>query len=184
VLILDEPTNHLDVESIEALEDAFEGFDGTAIVVSHDRAFLRELATRVWAFDGNRIDEFTGPFVEWERYRSEREARRAAETSEREAADRAATEGRSRKQQDAKRQNEQALRSAKREAARLEEEIHRLEADLIRLEQALADPALYEGREGARRAAELDRELRDTRSRLDEVMGTWAELQEQVEGGR
>ena len=42
-------------------------------------------------------------------------------------------------------------------AARLEEEVHRLEADLVRLEQALADPALYEGREGARRAAELDR---------------------------
>jgi ATP-binding cassette subfamily F protein 3 len=184
LLILDEPTNHLDVESIEALEDAFEGFDGTAIIVSHDRAFLRELATRVWAFDGNRIEEFAGPFVEWERYRSEREARRAAEASERETVDRAATAGRSRKQQDSKRQNEQALRSAKREAARLEEEIHRLEADLVRLEQALSDPALYEGREGARRAAELDRELRDTRSRLDEVMGTWAELQEQVEEGR
>jgi ATP-binding cassette subfamily F protein 3 len=184
LLILDEPTNHLDVESIEALEDAFEGFDGTAIIVSHDRAFLRELATRVWAFDGNRIEEFAGPFVEWERYRSEREARRAAEASERETVDRAATAGRSRKQQDSKRQNEQALRSAKREAARLEEEIHRLEADLVRLEQALSDPALYEGREGARRAAELDRELRDTRSRLDEVMATWAELQEQVEEGR
>ena len=47
-LIFDEPTNHLDVESIEALEDAIEAFDGTVLLVSHDRALLRALTTRMW----------------------------------------------------------------------------------------------------------------------------------------
>ncbi len=47
-LIFDEPTNHLDVESIEALEDAIEEFDGTVLLVSHDRALLRALTTRIW----------------------------------------------------------------------------------------------------------------------------------------
>src|SRR5690606_34712016 len=49
LLLFDEPTNHLDVESIEALEDAIEAFDGTVLLVSHDRALLRALTTRVWS---------------------------------------------------------------------------------------------------------------------------------------
>ncbi|HEX6943308.1 MAG TPA: ABC-F family ATP-binding cassette domain-containing protein [Gemmatimonadaceae bacterium] len=72
LLILDEPTNHLDVENIEALEDALEDFDGSVLLVSHDRAFLREVATRVWSFDGTHLTDFDGPFVEWEADRARR----------------------------------------------------------------------------------------------------------------
>jgi ATP-binding cassette subfamily F protein 3 len=70
LLILDEPTNHLDVENIEALEDALDDYDGSVLLVSHDRAFLREVATRVWAFHGARLTDFDGPFVEWEQDRA------------------------------------------------------------------------------------------------------------------
>src|SRR3954463_8433118 len=55
LLILDEPTNHLDVESIEALEDAVEDYDGTVILVSHDRELLRALTTRVWTLHDRHI---------------------------------------------------------------------------------------------------------------------------------
>ena len=75
LLILDEPTNHLDVENIEALEDALEEFEGSVLLVSHDRAFLREVATRVWAFDGTHLRDFDGPFVEWEEARARRAGR-------------------------------------------------------------------------------------------------------------
>ena len=74
LLVLDEPTNHLDVENIEVLEDALAEYDGTVLLVSHDRAFLREVATRVWAFDGTRIVDFDGPFEEWEADRARRAA--------------------------------------------------------------------------------------------------------------
>jgi ATP-binding cassette, subfamily F, member 3 len=72
LLILDEPTNHLDVENIEALEDALDEYEGSVLLVSHDRAFLREVATRVWAFDGTQLRDFDGPFVEWEADRARR----------------------------------------------------------------------------------------------------------------
>ncbi len=74
LLVLDEPTNHLDVENIEVLEDALDEYEGTVLLVSHDRAFLREVATRVWSFDGNRLTDFDGPFVEWEEDRARRSA--------------------------------------------------------------------------------------------------------------
>jgi ATP-binding cassette subfamily F protein 3 len=74
LLILDEPTNHLDVENIEALEDALDEYDGSVLLVSHDRAFLREVATRVWSFEGTELKDFDGPFVEWERAQGVRES--------------------------------------------------------------------------------------------------------------
>jgi len=70
LLILDEPTNHLDVENIEVLEDALDEYEGSVLLVSHDRAFLREVATRVWSFDGTHLTDFDGPFVEWEECRT------------------------------------------------------------------------------------------------------------------
>ncbi len=76
LLVLDEPTNHLDVENIEVLEDALDDYEGTVLLVSHDRAFLREVATRVWAFDGTRLVDFDGPFIEWEEDRARRASAR------------------------------------------------------------------------------------------------------------
>ena len=58
LLIFDEPTNHLDVESIEALEDAIDEYDGTVLLVSHDRALLRALATRMWVLHGDPDHRF------------------------------------------------------------------------------------------------------------------------------
>jgi ATP-binding cassette subfamily F protein 3 len=72
--VLDEPTNHLDVETIEVLELALAAYEGTVLLVGHDPALLHELATRVWWFDGPRLVDFDGPFVE----REEERARHAA----------------------------------------------------------------------------------------------------------
>ena len=54
------------------LEDALDEYEGTVLLVSHDRAFLREVATRVWWFDGTRLRDFDGPFTEWEADRARR----------------------------------------------------------------------------------------------------------------
>ncbi|HEY9507721.1 MAG TPA: ABC-F family ATP-binding cassette domain-containing protein, partial [Gemmatimonadales bacterium] len=84
-LIFDEPTNHLDVESIEAMEDAIEAFDGTVLLVSHDRALLRALTTRIWVLHGTRITDFDGGFEEWEVTSAEREHAASVAAAEEEA---------------------------------------------------------------------------------------------------
>ena len=66
LLVFDEPTNHLDVESIEALEDALENYEGSVILVTHDRALLAALATRIWSFDDATLTDYPGDFAEWE----------------------------------------------------------------------------------------------------------------------
>ncbi len=176
LLVLDEPTNHLDVESIEAVEDAIDQYEGTVILVSHDRAFLRELSTRVWAFDGGRIEDYGGPFVEWELHAAERKKLRDAARQKDEQAARTAVRAESRKNVAGKKEEEGAQRAGRREAAAREEEVHRLEARITELDAALADPALYNGAaDGARQAGRLDRERKDAKRALDTAMALWTE---------
>src|SRR2546426_11263047 len=85
LLILDEPMNHLDVESIEALEDAVEGYDGAVILVSHDRALLRALTTRIWILHERHMTEFAGGFAEWEEVSAERAHAAAVSAAEEQA---------------------------------------------------------------------------------------------------
>ena len=63
VLLLDEPTNHLDIPSKEMLENAIRRFEGTVIAISHDRYFLRQIATRVLAFDKGAITDYAGDYA-------------------------------------------------------------------------------------------------------------------------
>ena len=79
VLILDEPTNHLDIESREALEDALLAFEGTLLLVSHDRALLEAVGTRTVAVDDGKLRSYEGGWQEYVRVREERRlAARAA----------------------------------------------------------------------------------------------------------
>ena len=180
LLVLDEPTNHLDVESIEALEDGLEEYQGSVILVSHDRAFLRELSTRVWAFRGGdgHIEDYGGPFVEWEQTQIERRAVVATTptepTSTRTEARRAAAE---------RRETGEALRAARRDVEALEQQVHAAEARIAELERALADPALYEGgAAGAREAGRLNGELARARRDLDQALARWTRGVEGLEG--
>ena len=65
LLILDEPTNHLDMQSKDVLKEAIRAFDGTAIIVSHDREFLDGLVTKVYEFGGGRVREHLGGIYDW-----------------------------------------------------------------------------------------------------------------------
>ena len=72
-LVLDEPTNHLDLESREALEAALEAFPGTVLLVSHDRALLDAVATRILAVEDGSVRSYEGGWAEFVRLRAEAE---------------------------------------------------------------------------------------------------------------
>jgi len=190
LLILDEPTNHLDVESIEALEDALEAYDGTVILVSHDRALLRALATKVWVLHNRHVTEFAGSFAEWEAASEERahaasvaaaeeeQLRRVKErqkTQRREAtqpARPAAGDGR-----DARR----LAREAQKAVEAAEGEVARLEAQVQALTQALEDPELYTTPAGVSKSAAMGVELERAKRTLDAALERWTAATEQAE---
>jgi ATP-binding cassette subfamily F protein 3 len=180
LLLLDEPTNHLDVESIEALEDALESYEGTVILVSHDRALLRALTTRVWSLRRLRITDYDDGFEEWEEVSAGREREAAAAASAEESARR--ERERRKAEQAAKngggtsRDEERAARRAAREMEAVEVEIARLEERVAELGAALEDPSLYESADGTRRATELGAELEGAKREMEAALARWEEL--------
>jgi ATP-binding cassette subfamily F protein 3 len=181
LLVLDEPTNHLDVENIEALEDALDEYEGTVLLVSHDRAFLREVATRVWWFDGTRLRDYDGPFIEWEADRATRVADAAKADAAAAEAKRAAEKTKAKRNESSQEDEHAARRAQKRAAEDAERAVQRHEARVAELEAQLAEPGLYDGSaEKAREAARLDQALAKERAALDAAMAAWAEATELV----
>ncbi len=187
LLIFDEPTNHLDVESIEALEDAVEQYPGTVLLVSHDRALLRALATRVWVLHDQRITSFDGSFAEWEVVSEERAHAAAVAAAEDEAVHRVRehrrTERRSVEERAEQDRGRQARRTARQAVAAAEAEVAAAEAQVAQITTALADPGLYTTPEGIARSAELGAGLERARRALDAAIERWAAAEQQVERG-
>ena len=91
-LVIDEPTNHLDLESREALEDALRAFDGTLLLVSHDRALLDAVGTRTIAIEERELESYLGGWADYLRVREERKALAAAPKAAAKAEKKAARE--------------------------------------------------------------------------------------------
>ena len=181
-LVLDEPTNHLDVESIEAIEDALEEYEGTVLLVSHDRAVLRELATRVWWFDGTRLHDFDGPFVEWEAMMAAREKDAAKRAGEQAAREREAARAKAEREKAAKSQDAGEVRRARRALEEAEREVARCESHVQAVQAALTAESLYDGSPAAaKEAARLERELEAAQQALELAMARWMECTAAVE---
>ncbi|MCC6318181.1 MAG: ABC-F family ATP-binding cassette domain-containing protein [Gemmatimonadaceae bacterium] len=178
-LIFDEPTNHLDVESIEALEDAIERYDGTVLLVSHDRELLRKLTTRVWDLRDGHMRVFDGPFDEWEEVREREEVARVAREAERTAAVRERERDIERRHADATARARTSSRELRRAVDTAEADVLSLEVRVTDLTTRMADPELYDGTPGAiSRAEALARELEETRRALSRAMAVWEQAME------
>lgn len=173
LLLFDEPTNHLDVESIEALEDAIGEYDGTVILVSHDRALLRGLTSRVWILHQGRITDYPGGFEEWEAASREREHAATVAAAEAEALRKVKERKQTRRPDSDRRQKQSARPAAERAVALAEAAVTQAEARVAALRAVLEDPRLYLTPEGARRAVELGREMEQARAGLDQAFARW-----------
>jgi ATP-binding cassette, subfamily F, member 3 len=172
LLIFDEPTNHLDVESIEALEDAIADFEGTVILVSHDRALLRALVTRVWVLHDRRITDFPGTFDEWEAASTER-AHAARVAAEEEETLRRVREKKQTRTHEPPKSERNAARNAERELAAAEAEVAACESRVEAIRSQLEDPARYATADGAREATRLGRELDTAKAALEAAFARW-----------
>ncbi|HEU5153985.1 MAG TPA: ABC-F family ATP-binding cassette domain-containing protein [Gemmatimonadales bacterium] len=170
LLVFDEPTNHLDVESIEALEDAIEAYEGTVLLVSHDRALLRALTTRVWALDNGHIQDFGGGFEEWELSKTNKQTPLETVVKERPS--------RAEKQPAQSRTQQSIARTARRKAEQAEATVHTLEARVAELEARLADSDFYADPDAAQRAETLFQELETTRKELEQAFAEWTRAAE------
>jgi ATP-binding cassette subfamily F protein 3 len=180
-LLLDEPTNHLDIESVEALEDALAEYDGTILLVSHDRAMLEALTTRVWVLHDQHVTDFPGSFAEWEEQSREREHAASVAAAEHEALRRVRERKTTRRREVHGDDNRVALRELRRKVEDSEKEVAALEGRIAELTALLEDPELYTTREGTDRSLLAGKELDSVRRKLDTAIEKWTAATERAE---
>src|SRR3954452_23122366 len=146
-LIIDEPTNHLDLESREALEDALRSFDGTVLLVSHDRALLDAVGTRTIAIEDRKLTSHLGGWADYVRARDERKA--AAEAPPAPKA-----------KKEKPRSKPAVSKERVKRIAQLERQVADAEASLKQLEDELADPAAWASPTGSERSAQRHEEAK------------------------
>lgn len=181
VLLMDEPTNHLDLQTTEALTDALGTYDGTLLFVSHNRAFIRRLATKLWVVHDGTVESYPGTLDDYLWSCQERDVAPATATAIKPVAQK-----RSRQARKEQRRKEAALRAEQsRELKPLEQRVRMLEENIARLErtitehnEALSDPELYDD---AERRDTLLRQVKDAQTALDRSFEEWTESHERLE---
>ena len=171
-LILDEPTNHMDIESKEVFEEALSEFEGTAIIVSHDRFFLQKIPTRILELTPDGVVEYLGKYD----YYLEKKALAEAEESQASFRD-AGTEAQnvsSKEERSLKKAEEAKERRKQREIEKVEKEIETMEQRALELEQEMAKPEISTD---FSRLAELSTELSDLRSEISRKYEFWESIQ-------
>lgn len=176
LLILDEPTNHLDMRSKDVLKNALKDFDGTVIVVSHDREFLDGLVEKVYEFGNKRVVEHLGGIYEFLE-RKKMQNLQELEVSANKATEAAADENvptQNKLSYEARKELNKAIKKQEKLIAESEKKIEELETSIDNLEAKLATP------EGASDAA-LYTQYADLKKALSETMDLWTEQTMELE---
>lgn len=163
VLILDEPTNHLDSMTCEVLEDALSEFDGTMLLVSHDRYLLNKIATRILEVSKDGVKSYNGNFDDY----------MAAKELEREQAEAAASQQETKKDEKKQyRTKEQRSRDAKKkqEQKELEANIEELEEEISSIEADIQNPDIASDYQ---KMNFLCKRLEEAKAELEELMNLW-----------
>jgi ATP-binding cassette, subfamily F, member 3 len=171
LLVLDEPTNHLDMRSKDILKNALIHFDGTLIVVSHDRDFLQGLTSKVFEFKNKGIRQHIGDVYDFLEARKLENLKQLEKAKKQKAEMTEDSPSENKLKYVQKREEEKEARRKRNEMARIEDKILKLEEEKNRFEELLTnpghDPAMITGEDLYKRYSELESELADLYSKLD-----------------
>lgn len=170
-LILDEPTNHLDIQSVNILIQALKQYEGTFIVVSHDRYLLDNVANKIWFIEDQQIKEYPGTYAEYEEWQAKRPSK---------APNSAPTPVKETKKVEiapAQEDKSKALKKLNQEIASLEQNLANLKEQLSDIEHTLAKPEIYSD---AAKLSEHTARYEEAKTALKQTHETWEALAEQI----
>lgn len=174
-LLLDEPTNHLDMHSVDLLVTALEKYEGTYILVSHDRYFVNKTANKIWEIEDHKIKEFAGGYDEWEQWKKDREKRKPEQNKNDAVIEKKKTAPATDSQEDREKQKE--LQKIKRQFQQAEDRIEKLGAEKEQLEKDLALPEIYSD---AKKFAATEKEYQSKIKKLESENEQYEALFEKI----
>ena len=176
LLVLDEPTNDLDLETLDLLQEVIADYDGTVLIVSHDRDFLDRTVTLTLGLDGSgSVDVVAGGYEDWERKRRQPITSKAKSSGTKKKPDKT-TQAAVQKQSKPDKLSYKDQRDYELLPARIEE----LEVAIAKGEQILSDPELYT--QDPQKFATISKGLENARAEKDAAEERWLEIAEMVEG--
>lgn len=164
-LLLDEPTNHLDILSVSILVQALQQYEGTLLIVSHDRHFITQVANKIWWIEDQELKEYPGTYEEFVWWMEQNRPR--TESKEEKNA--------KRKKNNTKPRNNQEDQQHKKELKQVEQKIEQLEAEIAELEAKLGDPKVYENPEEYEK---VNQPYNAKKKELQSLMEKWEALAE------
>ncbi|HHJ50016.1 MAG TPA: ABC transporter ATP-binding protein [Phaeodactylibacter sp.] len=180
VLVLDEPTNHLDIKAKEVLKEALQRFEGSLLVVSHDRDFLSGLTERTVEFRDKKLHTYLGDvnyFLEKRRMDDMRQVALSGQTQKEEKETKGQTAKAGESAPQAPQLSYEERKQLQRRVQQAERRIERIEKEKAKLENEMADPAFYQRPE----AGQLLKTYGELKKQLDEAMEQWEEAQTKLD---
>jgi len=177
-LMLDEPTNHLDFISENILIQALQQYEGSFVVVSHNRHFVNQVANKIWYIEDQQIKEYPGTYEEYEYWRSQQSGTPSSSAKASESSKKAAKKEKAAKPRHNDEQ-EKKLKTLKQQLKKVEAEIEKQESEKKRLEEDLAKPKVYNN---PRTLADTNKAYKDSEKALNNTNEEWEMIAEQIDG--
>ncbi|MFB5944637.1 ABC-F family ATP-binding cassette domain-containing protein [Albibacterium profundi] len=176
-LLLDEPTNHLDIQSINILIQALKQYEGTFVVVSHDRYLLDNVANKIWYIENQQIKEYPGSYQEYEEWRIAKENKQTQKEESKEKKPKKEKKKTTSNHSDKKMDRERQSFSLNKDLERLDNEITLAKKELEDIEKELSNPAIYQEED---KLSEVNDRYTKKKSKLSSLQEQWEVIADKI----
>ena len=171
-LLLDEPTNHLDIQSVNILIQALQQYEGSFIIVSHNRHFISQVANKIWWIENKEIKEYLGPYEEYDYWVNHNRPKKVNPAPNNES------KPKDSKIASKKVRHENKLSDLKKQVLKMEDEIENLELEKSKLELELTKPEVYGNPD---KLMETNQNFEKVTANLDKLTDKWERTASQIE---